>query len=210
MNIPTPAAVKKLTEDRKAREAELASSLANAKDKMPSTKGKGSRVRTSDSISTKDSSPSLTQHDDKKKSGSPANSRAGSNDSPSLAPRSRKSPSSTRSAKETTSLRSDGKANASGSPTGKKQSSTKPSAGMKKSTPETKKPFVRPDHLTTKPLRDNEALQNLKDQMNAATAKAGGREVRDKPARGQFKREYRVGGRRSGKSQGLQNKKENN
>lgn len=163
MNIPTPAAVKKLTEDRKEREAELASSLANAK-KMPPTKG-SSKASTN---STSSSRPSTASSADIRKE---------------------------RSSTSTTT---------------RKSSSTPSSENSKRSSPEAKKPFVRPDHLTTKPLRDNEALQNLKDQMNAATAKAGGREVRDKPARGQFKREYRVGGRRSGKSQGLQNKKENN
>lgn len=38
MSVPTPASVQKITEARKAREAELASSLASAKEKLPPTK----------------------------------------------------------------------------------------------------------------------------------------------------------------------------
>ena len=201
MNIPTPAAVKKLTEDRKEREAELASSLANAKDKMPSTKApKGSSTPSSKRTTGTESNRSASSPKGKGSQGRPSRSKTPKASHP-----------STSSTRGTTTGSGDiQKERSSTSRTPRKNSSTKISADGKSVSPEAKKPFVRPDRLTTKPLRDNEALQNLKDQMNAATAKAGGREVRDKPARGQFKREYRVGGRRSGKSQGLQNKKENN
>lgn len=48
-----------------------------------------------------------------------------------------------------------------------------------------------------KPLRDNEELQSLKKKL-------------EKPARGQFKRQYHVGGRQSGKSHKLQNMQKEN
>ena len=190
MNIPTPAVVKKQTEARKAREEELASSLANAKDKMPPTKGapKSSGTRPFD--------PSASSPKDK-----------GSRDRSSNSSRSRKktsSPSTSSTRKTTTSSSEPRSERSSISTTTRKKSSTQrngtgtANANVSKSiSPETKKPFVRPDHLTQRPLRDNEALLNLRKQL-------------EKPARGQFKREYRVGGRRNGKSQGLKNKKENN
>lgn len=181
MNIPTPAAVKKQADARKEREAELASSLASAKDKMPPTKGA--------------SKSSGTRPSDRSASSTKGKGSRDRSSNSSIAQKS-SSPSFTRSKKETTSSRSDGSANASGSRTPRKKSSTKPSGDTTKSTPEAKKPFVRPEHLTTRPLRNNEALLGLKKSL-------------EKPARGQFKREYRVGGRRNGKSQGLNSKKEN-
>jgi hypothetical protein len=76
------------------------------------------------------------------------------------------------------------------STTGKKPSTTKssPSDG-------TRKQFVRQDHLTQRPLRDNEGLQSLKKEL-------------EKPARGQFKRQYRSNARQSGKASNI--KKESN
>ena len=219
MNIPTPAVVKKQTEARKAREEELASSLANAKDKMPPTKGarKGSSTPSSERETSTASAPSASS---RKGKGSPDRSS-------STSPRFSKSSQGQRSAgtKSRSSRESDGKVRtgtskgfkrstsstlettmssvdihkdrSSTSTTTRKNFSKRSNETGTKSAPEAKKPFVRPEHLTTKPLRNNEALQKLRDSL-------------EKPARGQFKREYRVGGRRNGKSQGLQNKKENN
>lgn len=210
MNIPTPAAVKKQVDARKEREAELASSLANAKDKMPPTKGvkssgtrpsdlsassqkgKGSRDHSS-STSPRSSKSSPKQHSAGTKSRSNHESgekvRTGT---------SKGSPSSTSSTRRTTtSSHTTREERSSTSTTARKNSSTAASESGTKPGVEAKKPFVRPDHLTTKPLRNNEALLGLKKSL-------------EKPARGQFKREYRVGGRRSGKSQAVQNKKENN
>jgi hypothetical protein len=53
-----------------------------------------------------------------------------------------------------------------------------------------KRDFVRKDRLTNRPLQSHEGLQNLKDQMNAASHKAGGREFKDKPVR--RKQSYKV------------------
>lgn len=193
MNIPTPAAVKKLTEDRKAREAELASSLAIAKDTMPPTKAtrpsKGSSTPSAKHESGTDSAPSASFPKGK-----------GSQDHPSSSKTRKGSRPSTSSTRRTTTDSTDSKrhlTSGSTSRTPRKNSSTKTSADGKNVSPEAKKPFVRPDHLTTKPLRNNEALLGLKKSL-------------EKPARGQFKREYRIGGRRSGKTQAVQNKKENN
>lgn len=58
---------------------------------------------------------------------------------------------------------------------------------IKTETPESKKPFVRPDHLTQRPLQNNEALQSLRKEL-------------EKPARGQFKRAYKTNSRNSGKA----------
>ena len=164
MNIPSPAAVKKLTDDRKAREAELASSLANAKDKMPPTKGEsrksgpsGKRVST-----TSASSPTEKGYRDRSSNSSTRTST------------SRRSTKSTRTS--TTSPADGRKVPASTSTTPRKNSSTESTQSEQ---PKSKRVFVRPDHLTQKPLRDNEALLGLKKSL-------------EKPARGQFKRGYRT------------------
>lgn len=219
MNIPTPAAVKKLTEDRKAREAELASSLANAKDKMPPTKGAHkpsssvSSKRETDTVSAPSVSSRKGTGSPDRSSSTPRRSSKSSQEQRSAGTKSRSnrgsggkvrtgtstgSRNSTSSTREITKSSADiRKGRSSTSMTTRRNSSKRSNETGTKSAPEAKKPFERPDHLTQRPLRGNEALLNLRKQL-------------EKPARGQFKREYRVGGRRSGKSQGLQNKKENN
>lgn len=180
MNIPSPAAVKKLTDERKAREAELASSLANAKDKMPPTKPESSRKR--------DSTPSHS-------SGKGKISRSGSSNSKRKTSTGASTTPSTKSTRTNTTSPADGrKDRASTSTTRRKSSSTESTHSAQ---PKSKKEFVRPEHLTQRPLRDNEALLGLKKSL-------------EKPARGQFKREYRISGRQAGKSaQGRTAKKEN-
>lgn len=182
MNIPSPAAVKKISDERKAREAELASSLANAKHKMPPTKGASKSPESSGKLASSKSRSSGQTH----------SRRGGSNRS--AESNSKGSRPSTKSNRSTTGSSEALQERSSISTTPKKSSSTDSGRTTKNATPEPKKPYVRPEHLTQQPLRDNQALQSLRKEL-------------EKPARGQFKREYRVNGRNSGKS--LNSKKEN-
>ena len=180
MQIPSPAAVKKMTEARKAREAELASSLANAKDEMPPTKSESSKTRAS--TPSRSSGKGKTSRSDSSKSNRKTSTGVST------------TPSTKSTRTNTTSPAGGRKGRGSTSTTPKKNSSTKSAHSEQQ---KSKKAFERPDHLTQRPLRDNEALLGLKKSL-------------EKPARGQFKREYRIGGRRSGKSKYLNSKKENN
>ena len=179
MNVPTPAIAKKQNDARKAREAELASQLQSASQtkQLPSTEDPSSKKSVK-----RGSATSRSQRTNRH--------RAGSNQSETS-----KSNHSTKSTRTNTTSPADGrKVPISTSTTPRKNSSTESTSSAQ---PKSKREFVRPDHLTQKPLRDNEDLLGLKKSL-------------ENPARGQFKREYRTNGRQSGKSKGLQNKKENN
>lgn len=204
MNTPNPDVMKKYADARKAREVELASALANAKDTMPPTRGlnkkealamrnsevshsspkdKVSRDRSS-ATSRRSSKFSLGQRSEATKSKSDLES-----DEKDRTGKSKGSKISTSSSRPSTASSADiRKERSSTSMTTRKNSSTQSNVTTKKDSPEVKKPFERPDHLTQRPFHDNDALISLKKEL-------------EKPKRGQFKREYRTNARQSGKSQ---------
>ena len=200
MNIPSPAMLKKQADDRKAREAELASSLASAKETLPPTKGETKRRESSGKPVSTTSSSLRTDKASKGRS-SNSSTRTPSHSDGSRKPRienskRKESTPSTRSSRGTTGSTESRNTSGSTSTTPRKKSSTQPGKTTKPGTPSTKKPFERPEHLTQRPLRDNEALQKLRAEL-------------EKPARGQFKRAYRTNARQSGKNTALKNMKEN-
>lgn len=171
MNIPSPAAVKKTVDARKAREVELASQLQSASQtkQLPSTESPSSKRSVKRASATPRSSQKAKGSQDRS-SKSYRNKVTGSKDSrPSTSSTLENTASSTARRKDRGSTSTTGKKNFSN---GVKQTST---PGAK----DAKKPFVRPEHLTQRPLRDNEALQKLRKDL-------------EKPARGQFKRAYRT------------------
>lgn len=194
MNIPSPAAVKKLTDERKAREAELASQLQSASQtkQLPSTQDPSSKR------ALKGTSVSDQSRSSQKVGGSQdRSSNSARSNKPSQKQRFAETKSRSNSESDTKVRTGTSKTyqNRKSSETNSPQTNSKTSSG---SDQKAKKSFVRPEHLTTRPLRDNEALLGLKKSL-------------ERPARGQFKREYRSSGRQAGKStQGQTVKKENN
>jgi hypothetical protein len=101
-------------------------------------------------------------------------------------------------------------------------STTKRKNSSTKSAPSEKKPFERPEHLTSRPLRNHPGLEKIMDELRESEEinRKHGWYDRDRngkasmkqnqPPRGLLKREYRVGGRRLGKTAALNSNKENN
>lgn len=185
MLIPSPAVVKKQLDARKAREAELASELNTASQtkKLPSTKGS----------SNFEKKKSTTGNAKTSKKSSSFPKAKGSPDRSSRQKTSKNSSNSTKLIREKSESTRPSKA---GNSTSTIKNSKHSWKSENNTSGESRKAFVRPEHLTQKPLRDNEQLQSLKKEL-------------EKPARGQFKRQYRVGGRAAGKTHYIKNLKEN-